>query len=333
MKRRFKAKKSRKLKIKYIIYLLIIYLSYQLGSFFMINLKLVSSNEDFIMNLLSNSNYHILYDKKNDNLFYKLGNMLTSVNMNQPLTIFNNNLVYETSGEEMVDIVYNDDYSNMDDLENITSYIKDPNPTVTANPRVYIYNSHPLENYSKNNLEVYNITPNVMMASYLLKEKLNKLGIPSIVEDGNLTEFMRINNWTHKDSYKASRIYMLDAINKHSSLDFFIDIHRDSIRKDPSTVTIDGKKYAKVLFVVGLEHGNKDKTLSLANAINNKIKAKYPSLSRGVITKGGAGVDGIYNQDVSPNMILLEVGGYENTIEEVLNTIEAMSIILKEHLS
>ena len=31
-------------------------------------------------------------------------------------------------------------------------------------------------------------------------------------------------------------------------------------------------------------------------------------------------------------MILLEIGGVENTIDEVLNTVEAISIIIKEYL-
>ena len=60
-----------------------------------------------------------------------------------------------------------------------TKYIKDPNPTEVKEPRVYIYNTHQLENYSATNFEDYNITPNVLMASYMLKEKLNKNNIPS----------------------------------------------------------------------------------------------------------------------------------------------------------
>ena len=87
------------------------------------------------------------------------------------------------------------------------------------------------------------------------------------------------------------------------------------------------------MFVVGLEHSNYQKNLDLANSINERIKNKYPSLTRGVITKSGANVDGIYNQDIHPNMILLELGGNENTIDEVLNTVEIISVILKEHLS
>ena len=36
----------------------------------------------------------------------------------------------------------------------------------------------------------------------------------------------------------------------------------------------------------------------------------------------------IYNQDIGKNSILIEVGGVDNTIEEVYNTLEVLSDIL-----
>ena len=171
------------------------------------------------------------------------------------------------------------------------------------------------------------------MAGYLLKEKLDKLGVPTIIEESNISEFLRINNWNYNASYKASRFYLLDTMEKHPSIKLFIDLHRDSLSKNSSTVTINNKKYAKVLFVVGKEHNNYLKNLNLANKLNNMIKLKYPTLTRGIIQKEGSGVNGIYNQDLSSNIILLELGGNENTITEVLNTIEIISTIIKEYIN
>ena len=54
--------------------------------------------------------------------------------------------------------------------------------------------------------------------------------------------------------------------------------------------------------------------------INNKINEKYPALSKGIYKKGGEGVNGVYNQDFSPYAILIEIGGYENTTTEVMNS-------------
>ena len=48
--------------------------------------------------------------------------------------------------------------------------------------------------------------------------------------------------------------------------------------------------------------------------------------------KEGKNVNGIYNQDVSENCVLIELGGNENNITEILNTIDAISEIIKEHI-
>ena len=179
---------------------------------------------------------------------------------------------------------------------------------------------------------VYGITPNVLMASYLLKEKLSTYGIEAIVEDTNITEFLELNNWDYASSYKASRIFMLDKQNTYPSLKYYIDIHRDSVSKSLTTVKIGNKEYARILFVVGLEHDNYEVNLNLANNINKLFENNYPGLSRGVYKKEGINVNGIYNQDISSNAMLIEVGGVDNNIIEVMNTINAISDILAKYI-
>lgn len=313
-------KKHPKLKIMMLLSLTII--SFVCTYKILSKIKIYSSNEEFIRYLLNNSSH---YETSNKNILDKFTNFLLDFNLNKPVTILKTSFNYDSNKQ-----IYEDDY-NPDNLN--SKYIADPNPTSITKPSVYIYNSHQLENYSSNNYEAYNITPNVMMAAYLLREKLNNLGVKTIVEEADITEFIRINNWNYNYSYVASRYYIEDAIKNNPSLELFIDLHRDSLSKANSTIEIENKNYAKVLFVVGLEHDNYQKNLDLANNINNKIVSKYASLSRGVITKSGANVDGIYNQDLNPNMLLMELGGQENTIEEVLNTIEIISPIIKEYLN
>lgn len=62
------------------------------------------------------------------------------------------------------------------------------------------------------------------------------------------------------------------------------------------------------------------------------ISKKYPTLSRGIYKKQGQGVDGVYNQDINSKMILLELGGYQNTMSEVNNTIDLIASIIKEYI-
>lgn len=329
MKKRFQTKKRKKGRIKYLIYLLIIYLSYQIIMNYFNNVSLVTSNEEFIRALLNNSNYHLQYEKSSKNLVSVVTKLISNFDINNPLSVIDKSITFNSKNDKKT-TNNSDNSESLAELEKISKHINNPYLDNVVDPKIYIYNSHQLENYSTKHLEIYNITPNVMMASYLLKEKLNKLSIPSIAEDANIIEFMKINNWRHQDSYKASRFYIIDALNKYKNLDLIVDIHRDDLTKEASTVTINNKKYANVLFVVGLEHPKYEENLKLANKINNLIKVKYPNLSRGVLTKKGSGVDGIYNQDLSPKMILLELGGQNNTIDEVLNTTEVLSTIFKE---
>ena len=328
VRHRFVAKKKRKNVILKILFIIVfIYIIYK----FIINVfssfKLASSNQEFIEKLLQDSNHHMLYEKRHNDTLSRFILWISNINLNEPLDMLESVFGYE---KEPVEIVYDEENEEVElDLNN---YIEDPNPVDINNPRVYIYNSHQLEGYSSSNFEEYNITPNVMMASYLLKEKLNKQGISTIVETSSITDFLTINGWNYASSYNASRFYLLDTMNKYPSLELIIDLHRDSINKNLSTVTINNKNYAKVLFVVGLEHSNYEPNLNLANKLNEIINSKYPGLSRGIIKKSGAGVNGIYNQDVAPYVVLIECGGFENSIEEVMNTIEALSNIIYKYL-
>ena len=278
------------------------------------NIKLYSSNEEFIMNLLNDSNYYKKYEDKN--IIKKINNYLYNVNLNEPVTLLENMFNYESTSEYYPEV-----------LETITKHINDPTNDVIDNPIVYIYNSHQLENYDSSNYEPYNITPNVMMASYLLKEKLNNYNIPTIVEEGNINEFIKINNWDYNYSYIASRYFIEEAKRKYPSIKYFIDIHRDSVTKEYSTAIINDKSYAKVLFVVGLDHDNYKGNLDFANNVNNRL---INGISKGIIKKSGPNVNGIYNQDISSNALLIEVGGYQNKIDEVYNTIDVLANTLKE---
>ena len=274
---------------------------------------------------MGNSNN--LYNNKLINVVNSTINFITHVDITKPSSIIAS-YVSKTNNYNSITLEHNDDYSNLEELKKISSYIEDPYKVDISKPIIYLYNTHQLENYNNKNLSIYNITPNVLMASYILKEKLNKNGISTIVEDTNLSEFLNLNHWNYASSYKATRMLLLEKMNKYDSLKYFIDIHRDSVNRNSTTVTINNKTYAKILFVVGLEHKNYEYNLEVTNKLNDLIKETYPSLTKGIYKKSGKGVDGIYNQDVDKNCILIEIGGVDNTIEEVYNTLEVLSNVL-----
>lgn len=321
-----KNKKTNKLKI--FLILVIIYLSLSLTFYYSMKNNKMITNEEFIIFLLNNGNANFTKDYKFTNVINKTVNYILKIDFTNPVSLFNGTILNSSSNQNKDD----DEFYDIDKLKEISSYISDPNKIDEKNPLIYLYNSHQLENYNNYNLEIYGITPNVLMASYLLKEKLNERGLSTIVEDTNLTEFITLNNWSYNNSYKASRIFLLDKKNTYPSLKYFIDIHRDSVNREISTVKISNQNYARILFVVGLEHNKYQKNLDFTNKLNDISNKLYPGLSRGVLKKSGEGVDGIYNQDVNENVILIEIGGIDNNIEEVLNTINALCDILQRYI-
>ena len=229
--------------------------------------------------------------------------------------------------------VFSDNYEENPTFDDeITNYIEDTTNISYDNPIIYIYNTHQLEEYNSNMIYDYSIKPNVMIASYVLKEKLADYNIPSVVETGNIKEYLNNNNLKYSYSYEASRYFINEAKKEYNTLKYYIDIHRDSALREKTYLELNGKKYARVMFVVGLEHDGYEANLNLAYKLNSILEERYPDLCRGVLKKKGPNVNGIYNQDLSPNSMLIEVGGVDNTIDEVYNSIEALAEALNIYL-
>ena len=302
-----KAKKKTS-KFKIIFYLIIVYLSFAYTFYYSIKSSNTITNKEFINLILSKGNANINNDYSLINIVNDTVNFLFNIDFKSPSTILNKELLASGKKNNEIDIMH------------------------INNPIIYIYNSHQLENYSNKSLDIYGITPNVLMASYILKEKLNTMGLSTVVETTNLTDFLNANGWNHASSYKASRLLILNNKSKYNTLKYFIDIHRDSVSKEVATININNKNYARILFVVGLEHDNYQKNLDNMNALNKLCEKYYPGLSRGIYKKSGPGVNGIYNQDINEFTMLIEVGSYTNTIDEVFNTIEALSNILYKYI-
>ena len=121
---------------------------------------------------------------------------------------------------------------------------------------------------------------------------------------------------------------MNNALKAHGGYDLVIDFHRDSIKKSLSTITVDNKNYAKLMFVVGKGSGNYPAVNKCCEKLSSMINKKIPKLSRGVMLKQSH-----YNQGVTKNMVLIEVGANENTYEEVQNSLNILALVLDEYLS
>lgn len=201
------------------------------------------------------------------------------------------------------------------------------------NYSIYVYNTHQSEEYAANTFLEEEVHPTVMMASYIMEDVFNKNNYKTLVEERSIKDLLNTNNWRYYKSYDASRIYLNDSKEKNPSLKYFIDVHRDSLEKDKTTITINDKNYAKIIFLLGGENPNYLENKEFIEKINNKIGEKYPNLSKGIYKKEGEGVNGVYNQDNSKYTILVEIGGYQNTTDEVLNSTLAFTECFLEVIS
>ena len=331
MKIKNKTKKKFNIKIfKFLFFTLIIITSFTLTIKYLINNSKTITKDEYLNYLINKT-----YFKNTDNFLVKESiKLISKVDLNKPNTLIDNKFKIKnkvnnikikkdaTSGE--------DDYKE-ENYNKITTYI-DNKENKEIDPIIYIYNSHQLETYSNQGLENENITPNVMMTSYLLKDELNKKDIPTIVEDTNISEFIKISGLSSDSFYASTRIFIKNAMNKYKNLKYFIDIHRDSVNKDISTIKIDNKSYARILFVLGTTNSNYKANESVMKSLDNISDKLYPGISRGIYYRPTPNWPDSYNQDLNSGVILIEVGGKENTIDEVTNTINALSNIIKSFI-
>lgn len=290
---KFKSKRRIKLKFKYLIFIIIIILIYLLFSYISSNFKLVTINKNAISKILSNNSIHIIYNE-DDNYFNKI--LQKFININDPVGILKN----QTENKII-----------LKDKLKLSSY----------KYKVYLYNTHDLEQYKD---FIQNIKISVGNASLLLSNNLKSIGIDVIVEKQKVSD---LTNNNLSKSFDISKT-LVENIIQNENIDLFIDLHRDDEEKEVTTLELNGKKYAKVKFVVGRKNKNYMLNYNLTELINRKIKEKYPDLTRGIVLNDNY----TYNQELSEKIIFINIGGYENDIVEVKNTIDLLGSIIKEVL-
>lgn len=211
------------------------------------------------------------------------------------------------------------------------------NDELQSDSKVYIYHTHNRESWNKVARNVSGSSyddpeVNITLVGKELGRQLQERGIPSFIEDADIAEKLKEQKLSYAHSYSESRKAVNKAIKAHPSLTYFFDIHRDAnVPRDKTTVTINGKSYASILFVIGTAHPDYAENKKFAEALSEKLNKKVPGLSRGILSKSVHDGNGEYNQDISPGSLLLEFGGVNNTLEENLLTAEAFADVFAEY--
>lgn len=206
-----------------------------------------------------------------------------------------------------------------------------------SEPKILIYHTHATEAYFKTDDCTYEDSSkwrtlendkNMIAVGEKLADKLRSYGI-AVLHDTTNHEPPKLAT-----AYSRSVVTMEKYKEKYPSLTMFIDVHRDAYGNDPKEiadyVTIDGKEYARIMFVVGTGEGatgtgysempDFESNYALAKRITEYVAAIDEQLVREIRVKTGR-----YNQHISDQCLLVEVGHNANTLEQALNSIDFLA--------
>lgn len=174
-----------------------------------------------------------------------------------------------------------------------------------APPRVIgIYHTHSGESYVPTEGEsMVEGRGGVYGVGATIKSVLSEFGIEGIQSDA-------IHNPSGSASmYIQSRRTAMELVK--AGADALFDVHRDTAPIREYAKTVEGKEVAKALLVLGRQNPNIKANEELVFKFRDKASELYPGLIRGVFY-----AQGMYNQDLSPQSFLIEVGTAGNTRAE-----------------
>lgn len=193
--------------------------------------------------------------------------------------------------------------------------------------KILIYHTHGSESYkASTQYETYKFYRsfdenfNVIKIGKYLEKLLSEKGF-NIEHDIGYYDIPDIN-----DAYNKSRTEVKKILSDDTNINMIFDIHRDAIsdeEHEATSVKINEEKVAQLRFVIGIKNNDNWKNnLKLAIEIQKIADKLYPGLFKPILIR-----ERDYNQDLSKNAMLIEVGENCNTIEQALNSIKFFSEI------
>lgn len=202
------------------------------------------------------------------------------------------------------------------------------NLTVSKDVQVIVYHTHNSETYLPDAgvSKVLGKNGGVVQAADVFQAALEqKYGIRTL-HNTTIHDYPNYNR-----SYQNSLSTMNALLQSSPQAKAMFDIHRDAgfTSKKPTTATINGKKAARIMLVIGANQENWKKNLAFARQLEAKCNELYPGLLRDNIRIKETGR---YNQQVHPHAVLLEIGSDLNTQDEANYAMECFAQVVYEVL-
>lgn len=177
--------------------------------------------------------------------------------------------------------------------------------------KILIYNTHQSEQYSDGK--------SVVEGALALKDKLVALGYDVDVETNDFLAYAKKNAIGYEELYEVSAKFLKDNI-ANKTYDLIIDFHRDSAPRSATVHNSNNINYAKLMLVIGLQSDNQYEVSKMSSTLTDIINKSNNGIMRSTMSKYYT-----FNQDISNNMILVEVGSETNTFQEVLNSLDYLA--------
>jgi stage II sporulation protein P len=218
-----------------------------------------------------------------------------------------------------------------------------PEMKLTGDEQVLIYHTHTREAYKQSSGYEYNepkaepyrcddFDYTVVHVGDILTEKLQEHGV-SVLHD--ITEHEQKELGT---AYVRSLVTVENLVEANNDqFDLLIDMHRDGYTdgtQDPDdhVITINGERYAKFFIVIGTGEGQAggfsikpdwEQNYQVAQTLTEIANQEYPGIADQIKLQKGR-----YNQHVTNNMILVEIGSNVTTMDEAERTAELLGDII-----
>ena len=207
-------------------------------------------------------------------------------------------------------------------------------------PQVLVYHTHATEGYEPADRGYFDLegtwrsteaSENMVAVGDSLTSVLTENGI-GVVHDGTMHDDPSYNG-----SYQRSAVTISGYLEKHPEISVCLDIHRDAIEPSETeimkpTAVINGKKAAQIMIIAGCDDGTMNmpdywENLRFAAALADKLEELYPGICRPILFDYRK-----YNMDLSPGLLLIEIGATGNTLEEAQYSAELLGNALAELL-
>jgi stage II sporulation protein P len=196
-------------------------------------------------------------------------------------------------------------------------------------PCVLIVHTHATESYKNTGQytpsDPYRTTEeahNMLAVGDRLAAILTAGGV-SVIHDRTLHDYP-----TYSTAYTKARETIRKHLESNPNICLVLDLHRDAVDGSNgqlnTSATVDGQPAAQLMLVAGSDgsgysHPNWQENLALALKLQVVLERENPGLCRHLALRNSR-----YNQDLSPGMLLVEVGAAGDTRQEAVTAVQAL---------